>query len=163
MQLLASIAEMNHALKAGNPVPPNPGQFNSVLKRVRKLISHDSLICMIGDGFGADEQSRSMVTQLNAHNDLIAGFVFDPLEAELPDSDGLRFTDGEQQLAVDGRNRGLRERFSQKFLARREWIEGISLANKIPLFPLSTSRPASDQVRELLGMRQSQFTSRKIL
>ncbi len=162
MQILASITEMNHALKASNTVHPNPGQFNVVLKRVFKLISHDSLICMVGDGFGADEQSRSLVTQLNAHNDLIAGFVFDPLEKTLPTSDSLHFTDGAQQLAVDGTDRELRERFNRQFHARQDWIQAISMANKIPLFPLSTAKPTADQIRELLGSRQSQFISRKI-
>lgn len=162
MQILAAITEMNHALRADSQVAAKPDQFNEALQRAHKLISHDSLLCLIGDGFGVDEQSRSLVTRINAHNDLITGFVFDPLEAELPDIDGLRYSDGARQLGVDARDHGLRERFSQQFQERQAWMQGISLAQQIPFFPLTTARPAADQIRELLGTRLKQSSRRRM-
>ncbi|MEN8166304.1 MAG: DUF58 domain-containing protein [Pseudomonadota bacterium] len=162
MRILAAVTQMNHALRANSGVETNPGQFNEALQRALKLISHDALLCLIGDGFGADERSRSLVTRINTHNDLIAGFVFDPLEADLPTIDGLRFSDGARQLGVDARDHRLRERFSQQFQARRAWMQGISLAQQIPFLPLTTARPAADQIRELLGTRLKQPARRRI-
>ncbi len=158
MQILASITRMNHELGSDSHVTPNPRQFDQALERARRLAGHDALLCMIGDGFGVDDQSRSLVTRINAHNDIIAAFVFDPMESELPPSDGLRFSDGEFQLGIDAKNNRLRERFSRQFQERQERMQTISASQNIPFLPLTTARPAADQIRELLGRRQQRVS-----
>ncbi|NKB17373.1 MAG: DUF58 domain-containing protein, partial [Pseudanabaena sp. CRU_2_10] len=63
--------------------------FNAVLERARRLARHDWLVVLIGDGAGADDESVRHVTQLSEHNDALAVFIYDPLEAELPDAGRL--------------------------------------------------------------------------
>ncbi len=158
-QILAGIVKMNRELGAEQPVNPAAGRFNEALDRAYRLAGHDALVCLISDGFGADEKSRSTITRINAHNDVITAFIFDPLEAELPDKGDLRFSDGQFQLGISTHDQSSREAFRQQFETRRQKMQSLSLAQSIPFLSLSTAQPTVDQIRELLG-RHSQLSGR---
>ena len=57
--------------------------------------------CIISDGFGHDRESRRLLTRIAQHNDLLFAFIYDPLEANLPEAGQLVFGDGMRQLEVD--------------------------------------------------------------
>lgn len=151
--LFEAIVRHNGALKAGDPRPSDPALLNAALAKVPRLLPHDGLLTLITDAAGADAETVRLVTEITAHNDVLTVFVFDPLEAELPDISRVVVADAGRQIEVDSSARGLRRRFAASFAERREAIEGFSRRRAIPVVPLSTERDTADQFRELLGRR----------
>ncbi|HEX5397912.1 MAG TPA: DUF58 domain-containing protein [Verrucomicrobiae bacterium] len=154
MRILHAILEQNHALSVTGGIQSNPGMFNEVLRHCDRLAKHDCLVCVISDGFGNDEESRQILTRIARHNDVLFGFVHDPLEVELPSAGRLVFGDGKQQLEVDTGNRGLRERYRTSFAEQRAAGRKFLLHRETPVLPLSTSESVSEQIRRQLGTRR---------
>jgi uncharacterized protein (DUF58 family) len=114
---------------------------------------HDHLVCLISDGTGADAESVRHITLLSAHNDALVGFIYDPLEAALPEAGRLVMATGALQLQVDTADRRLRERYQGEFEQRLARMHELARQREIPVLPLSTAEPVPEQVRRLLGDR----------
>ena len=80
-RLLPEIVRQNHLLTADSPLAANPGLFNLALERAARVATHDWLVTIISDSFGADARTVELVTRITAHNDVLVVFVHDPLEA----------------------------------------------------------------------------------
>src|SRR5262245_49425084 len=89
MRILHTVAEKNHALRVEARLQAGPAILNRVLERAVRLAKHDSLVCLISDGAGADQETVRLITLLSAHNDVLVVFIYDPLEAQLPDAGQL--------------------------------------------------------------------------
>ncbi len=151
MRILDAIVTQNHALSAAGSSASNPAMFNEVLRHCDRLAKHDYLVCMITDGAGQDDESRRLLTRIARHNDVLVGFVHDPLEAELPAAGPLVFGDGSAQLEVDTHQRVLRERFRDEFADSRASGRQFLLHRETPVIPLNTAEDVVDQVRRRLG------------
>ncbi len=151
MKILGAVVEKNHALKVGAGRKANPSIYNAVLRKSLQLAKHDFLFCSISDGFGADDETVGLLTLLRAHNDVLAAFIHDPLEAELPDVGRLILADEQLQLETDTSDRKLRREFAREFEERLEWIRYIASLRTIPVFPLHTGAPVPEQLRSILG------------
>lgn len=151
MQILNQVVKKNHALSANTDQKPGPGKLNEVLKRVSTLARHDCLVCLVTDGSGINPETRRHVTRLSEHNDVLTAFIYDPLEKDLPSAGRLRFADGEGQLEADTSDRKLRTAFQTDFENRLEQMQSASRRFSMPLLPVETSSPVSDQIREVLG------------
>jgi uncharacterized protein (DUF58 family) len=155
-RLLAEIVRHNNALRADLPHPPDPGLYNEALRRAVRMIKHDGLVVMISDGSGKTAETVKIATELTAHNDLIAVFVYDPIEAELPDIGRTVLAEAERQIEVDLSSVGLRRRFAADFTESRRQIERASIKRAIPVLPIRTDRDVAEQVRALIGRRMRQ-------
>lgn len=151
MQILKQVVEKNQALSADPELKPDPGKLTEALKQVSHLAGHDCLVCLITDGDGLDPQARRYITRLSQHNDVLTAFIYDPLEKEIPAAGRLRFADTEGQLEADTSNKKLRKAFQSEFEQTLEWMKTASRRFSMPLLPLHTTSPASEQIRELLG------------
>jgi hypothetical protein len=125
--------------------------FNSVLERARRLAKHDHLVTLISDGAGVDDESVRHITHLCEHNDVLSVFIYDPLEAELPEAGRLVVTEGGKQLEINTADRQLRERYRDDFRERLDWLKHISRQRAIPVLPISTAEGVAEQVRKQLG------------
>jgi hypothetical protein len=129
--------------------------FNEALRRCVHLAKHDFLVCVISDGAGNDEETRRLMTRIAQHNDVLFAYIFDPLEADLPDAGPLVFSDGARQLEVDTGSRKLRERFRETFAETRAEGRRFLLQRETPVVPLSTAEGVTEQLRRHLGARAS--------
>jgi len=152
-RILHAVVRQNAALKADDPRAANPALLNEALRRALRLVTHDGLVCLITDASGADAETVNLVTQINAHNDVLTIFISDPLEVELPDIGRAVVGQGDRQIEVDMSGASLRAPFAADFAKRREQIERFSRQRAIPVLPISTARDVTDQFRELLGKR----------
>ena len=75
------------------------------------MAKHDFLVCLIGDGAGVNDETIRHITILSEHNDVLSAFVYDPLEAELPEAGRLVFSEGRQRLEIDTGDNRLRDRY----------------------------------------------------
>ena len=151
MQILKQVVDKNHALSADPTLKPDAGKLNEVIKQVSILARHDCLVCLITDGDGIDEETRRHVTRLSEHNDVLMAFIYDPLEKSLPAAGRLRFSDGAGQLETDTSSKKLRKGFQDEFENRLEWMGNASRRFSIPVLPLHTASPVSDQMRSAFG------------
>lgn len=155
-RLLGELVRHNRALRADLPYSPDPSLYDEALRRVARFARHDCLVIMISDGFGKTAETVRRATDLSAHNDLIAAFVYDPLEAGLPDIGRVVLAEGEQQVEVDLSGSDLRRRFAAGFTQGRAAVERLSLTRAIPVLPICTDRDVAQQLRALIGQRMGQ-------
>jgi uncharacterized protein (DUF58 family) len=153
MQILKQIVDRNHALHANSDVKPGPDMLNQALQRVSALAHHDCLVCLIGDGTGINPETRTHVTRLTEHNDVLSLFVYDPLERAMPDAGRLSFSDSINQLDFNTGKRSLREAYQENFSRRMARMESTSRQHSIPILKVHTAEPVLDQVRRELGNR----------
>ena len=151
MQILKQVVEKNQALSVNPDVKPDDGKLNEALKQVSILARHDCLVCLITDANGLNTETRKHITRLSEHNDVLTAFIYDPLEKDMPAAGRLRFADGEGQLEADTSNRTLRTAFQNEFEQKLEWIQSASRRFSIPVLPLQTTTPVSEQMREAFG------------
>ena len=152
-RLLAALVKHNNALRADVPHAPDASLYNEAIRRAARFATHDCLVVMISDGSGQTPETTKLATQLAAHNDLIAIFVYDPLEAELPDIGRAVLAEGHRQIEVDLSAADLRRRFSAGFTEWRTRIEHTALQRAIPVLPIRTDLDVTAQLRALIGRR----------
>ncbi|MBN9085289.1 MAG: DUF58 domain-containing protein [Reyranella sp.] len=152
-RLLGALVRHNNALKADVPHPPDAGLYDEALRRASRYAKHDCLVVLISDGSGQTPETMKLATGLAAHNDLIAIFVYDPLEADLPDIGRAVLAEGDRQIEVDLSAADLRRRFAAGFVEGRARIERAALQRAIPVLPIRTDLDPAQQLRALIGRR----------
>ena len=151
LELLNVVLGKNRALSVDAGIRPNAGRLNETLRVANAQATHDYLVCLISDLDGADDETARLMTRLSEHNDVLVLFIYDPLEAELPESGKLVISDGDLQLQVDADDQKLRRKFSEDFDERLSSARGLLLKRQVPVLPISTARPVIEQVRDHLG------------
>jgi uncharacterized protein (DUF58 family) len=151
MEILRIMVEMNHALRVDGSLRPEPAMLNRALEKAQHLAKHDYLVAIVSDFDGADEETRGAVTRLSTHNDVLALFIYDPLEAHLPESWKMVVSQGELQLEVDTGDGRLRERFAGQLEQNLRSATDLLLKRGIPILPIQTSEGIRDQLWRLLG------------
>ena len=151
MQILQAVVAQNTALKADGETPPGSSRLNFVLGEACRLATHDTLVCIVSDFEGNDDTTRQLLNRLARHNDIIAAFVFDPLEADFPSAGRLVAGDGAKQIEFNSADRELRRSFAKTFENRLEKARQFLLRRQIPVLPLQTDLPVVEQLAKLLG------------
>jgi uncharacterized protein (DUF58 family) len=151
MHILKAIVAQNQALQLNQSVRGNPARLNQALTEAVRAATHDHLICLVSDLNGANAETRRLMTRLSRHNDVIVAFIYDPLEAALPQAGRLTLSDGEQQLAINSNSASLRQRYESQFQTRLETGKTILLQQDVPLMQLTTTEDVPTQLRQLLG------------
>ncbi|CAH1664325.1 DUF58 domain-containing protein [Chelatococcus asaccharovorans] len=153
--LFAAVVRHNQTLRADDARPSDPTLLNTAIAKALRLLPHDGLLTLITDAAGADAETLRLVTEVTAHNDVLTIFVFDPLEARLPDIGRTVVAEGSHQIEFDSGENGLRAGFASSFSERRQAVENFSRRRAIPVLPLTTERDTTEQFRELLGRRMA--------
>ncbi|MEJ2140355.1 MAG: DUF58 domain-containing protein [Gammaproteobacteria bacterium] len=151
LELLNIVLKQNRALGVDAGIEPNPGQLNNVLSVANAEVTHDYLVCLISDLDGADDEAARLITRLAEHNDVLVLFIYDPLEAELPETGKFVISDGDLQLQVDAGDVELRQHFKEDFQSRLDTARSLLQKRQVPVLPISTTQPVIEQVRDLLG------------
>jgi len=151
MRILHEVVLQNRALSCVAGIQSNPKMFNETLRHCGRVAKHDCLVCIISDGFGHDEETERLLTRIARHNDALFIFVFDPLEAALPDAGPLVFCDTNRQLEVNTSDYRLRDTFRDTFAQHRAAGRRFLRQREMPVLPLNTSESAADQLRKRLG------------
>ena len=151
VQIMTEIERQNHLLNAENG-DNNKGNLSKALKILSSLAKHDDLVVLIGDGRAMDEETTRHITRINAHNDVIAVLVYDPMEEEIVKSSSLFFTDGVDTVDVDSTDKQFIQRYAQRLSGRKEAYGQLSRKNALPILSISTEFPVLDQLYEQLSM-----------
>ena len=148
---MTEIERQNTLLKASNDnnLKMNLGE---ALKTLSALAKHDDLVVLIGDGRAMGEESAKQITRINAHNDVIAVLISDPMEEEIVKSSSLFFTDGVDTVDVDSSTHSFREKYKARRDVMRDKMGQLSRKNALPVVVISTESPVLDQLYAQLNV-----------
>lgn len=150
MQIFQHAVHMNHSLHAGSH-RQNGAQLNQALLRASHQCRHDYLVVLVSDVNGWDEESLKRVKLITQHNDLIVGFIFDPLEKSLPQHQHLVVSDGAIQIAIDARAPKLQTQYTDTFTNQVDLLQRELSKHGVPVIPIDTIAPVVQQIRRALG------------
>ncbi len=149
MQILQAVVKMNQALSWTRGIRANPEALNEALGKARQLATHDFLVAQITDGFGRDAKTRQINSAIAAHNDLIFSYIYDPMEVELPEGDGLVVGDGVRQMELAA-GASAREKFRAGHDRLVDEISRFWIGRQMPVLPISCAEPTLPQLRRML-------------
>lgn len=149
-RLLGSIAKANARLHAGLQTPA-PMALNDVLRAAVRIAKTNTLVGIFSDFDGLTPQSEKLLQRLAHANDLILFHVADPTATALPDNLRMAVSDGDVQADLDTSHPETRARVDAALRGRLDNLYGWSRKYGYPVVPLTTQKPALDQLMRLFG------------
>ena len=151
MNWLGDLVAMNNDLSVAPGHESNPAALNDALRLLERSVSHDYLVVLISDFYGWDEKSMDIIRQISAHNDIICSLIYDPLEQSISNAHSLVISDGRYQLEIDPSQHDVGDKFEASFKSSVAQVRGHLRLHNIPVLPVDTITPVTDQLREKLG------------
>ena len=146
LHLLKALAEGPSAR-----VTDDSGAMDRTLARLRHVARPGSMIVMLSDFRQLDNDGERHISYLAQHNDILAIFIYDALEMELPPPGRYNVSDGQRVFAIDTAQPKRRSLYRQRFEARRQHVERLFRGHGIGLLELATHQPVAETLRALLA------------
>ncbi len=151
MHWLSELVSMNHQLVADSDEPSRSTALVEALQTLNRYLTHDSLIIVISDFDGWNDECLATIKAMRQSNDVIATIITDPLERSLASADQLVVSDGAFQIQVESEKKEADARFSAKFDAHRDRLTDTLKRHGIPLISLTTESEITSQLLRQLG------------
>ncbi len=135
--------------------PPHPQGLNAALARLRRVSRPGSLIFLLSDFYGIDEETGKHLMRLRQHNDVIAIQLLDALELAPPPPARYGVSDGQHTGILDTRSAVARKAYSDFFSQHHRALQELMRSRAIPLLPLSTDDDVASVLRRRLGAAQT--------
>ena len=117
------------------------------LLRARHVARPGSLLVVISDFYGLDEEAAGHLSRMRQHNDMLACWIHDRLEIEPPPPGRYGISDGWQTATLDTVSRRARARYAESFGARFEALCATLGRLAIPLLPIATGDDVAETLR----------------
>ncbi len=117
------------------------------LLRARHVARPGSLLVVISDFYGLDEEAAGHLSRMRQHNDMLACWIHDRLEIEPPPPGRYGVSDGWQTATLDTVSRRARARYAASFGARFEALCATLGRLAIPLLPIATGDDVAESLR----------------
>lgn len=115
------------------------GQFEQALLKLRNVVRPGSLIFILSDFADINEVCEKHLGLLSKHNQIIANFIYDPLEQTPPPANQYNISDGTHRLSMDTTDEDFCRIYRQMFQNRLEKLTAITKKYQIPLIPFKTN------------------------
>jgi uncharacterized protein (DUF58 family) len=153
---LGNLVEMNNDLSVATGHNSNPTALTDAFRLLERSASHDYLVVIISDFYGWNEETLKIIKRVNRHNDIICSLVYDPLESDISSARSLVVSDGHYQLEIDPKHQELGEKFEASFRSSVAQVQDELNRHHIPVLPVDTVTPVTEQLREKLGGQRRQ-------
>ena len=127
--------------------PPHPEGLNGALARLRRVSRPGSLIVLLSDFYGIDDETGNHLMRLRQHNDVVALQLVDALELAPPPPARYGVSDGQQQGILDTRSATARKAYNDFFSLPRQQVRDLMRSRAIPLLQLSTGDDVASVLR----------------
>jgi len=117
------------------------------LLRARHVARPGSLLVIISDFYGLDEDAAGHLMRMRQHNDMLACWIHDALEREPPPPGRYGVSDGWQTATLDTLSRRARSRYAESFGAEAERLRTTLGRLAIPLLPIATGDDVAEALR----------------
>ncbi len=133
--------------------PPHPQGLNTALGRLRRVSRPGSLVVLLSDFYGIDEETGKHLTRLRQHNDVIAIQLVDVLELTPPPPARYGVSDGQDTGILDTRSATARKAYNDFFSRHHQALRDLMRSRIIPLLQLSTDDDVANVLRSHFGGR----------
>ena len=152
--LLQLIARMERAAESPADGPTDLGR---ALTETGRLIRRPSMMVLISD-FMTPGGWQKPLSALAIRHEVVAVWITDPREGEIPDVGVVTFEDPEsgEQILVDTRSSHLRARFQEAATAQRETIRADLLRARAAVAEMTTAAEMVPQLVAFIKQREAQ-------
>jgi uncharacterized protein (DUF58 family) len=120
---------------------------------LRRVAHPGSLVVIVSDFIGFSRAAQAYLAGVARHNEVLAVFISDPLERQLPPPGRYRLVSNDEEMAIDTYARGARQDYRHAFEERRELLEAFSHRYSIHLMQMSTDEDPIESMQQALGKR----------
>ena len=113
--------------------------LEQVLARLAQHARPGSLVYVISDFRGINEQTETYLAKLAQHCEVVLIFIYDPLESSLPTKGRYRFTNNERDVVIDTSDEQRLKNFQNLFTLRLQRIESLAKKRGLIFLKCSTS------------------------
>lgn len=155
LPLIHALLEHTDPLK-GLANRPHHGGLNEALVRLRRIVRPGSLVLLISDFYGLNDDTATHLLRLRQHTDMVALQITDPLELAPPPPGRYAVTDGQHSGVLDTRSGSGRQVYNDFFREHRQALQKTLQKNAIPLLQLSTTDNVVSALQSQFGNRVTQ-------
>ena len=120
---------------------------------LRRVAHPGSLVIIVSDFIGLSRTAQSYLTGIARHNEVLAVFLSDPLERQLPPPGRYRLVSHDEEMAIDTYAKGARSEYRNAFEERLHEFDAFCHRYGIHLLPLSTEDDPIQILQQALGKR----------
>ncbi len=133
----------------------NVTDLKAILDRAGQTLQRRSLVFVVSD-FIAEDSWEASLGRLSQRHEVIAVWLTDPREEEIPPIGPLVLEDAEtgRQVYVDTRDKGFQQRFRQLVEERRQRIERIFMKHGVDAMHLSTDGNMVQEIARFAHLRK---------
>lgn len=145
LKILANLQEQQEA---------QPGGLAKALATLRHSIRPGSIIFIFSDFNSLDEEAKHYLAQMAPRNEIVAHYIYDALEANLPPPARYGFSDGSVITNINTHVDVLRERFAAQYQTRVDLIRKTLHQRRIPMLELATHHAVAQVLQRRLSHNQ---------
>jgi len=127
--------------------------LTTAMASLRHVARPGSLVVVLSDFMGMTRSAQSYLSSVARHNEVLAVFLSDPLERELPPPGRYRLVSDDDELAIDTYAKAARRDYHSAFEERSQELEQFCHRYGIHLMPLSTDDDPVSALQTALGRR----------
>ncbi len=127
--------------------------LTQAMSALRRVARPGSLVVVISDFTGFTRQAQSYLSSVARHNEVLAVFINDPLERELPPPGRYRLVTPDDELAIDTYAGPARRDYAHAFEQRLHALERFCQTYRVHLMPMSTDDDPVSTLQAALGRR----------
>ncbi|MEJ2129281.1 MAG: DUF58 domain-containing protein [Woeseiaceae bacterium] len=148
---LAEHPDWGNRYLAGNGDGEAP--LTQAMSALRRVARPGSLVVVLSDFLGFSRGAQSYLSSVARHNEVLAVFLNDPLERQLPPPGRYRLVSNEDELAIDTYAKAARNDYQNKFEQRAAELETFCQRYNVHLMPMSTEDDPVSALQKALGRR----------
>ena len=128
-------------------------QLTQAMSALRRVARPGSLVVIISDFQGVSRTAQAYLSSVARHNEVLALFLSDPIERQLPPPGRYRIVAGDDELAIDTFVKAARRDYESAFESRSHALEAFCQRYGVHLLPLSTQDDPVTALQTALGRR----------
>lgn len=132
---------------------PRSEALPRAMSALRRVARPGSLVVVISDFSGFTRAAQSYLSSIARHNEVLAVFLNDPIERELPPPGRYRLVSPDDELAIDTYAAPARLDYAHAFEERRHELETFCQRYGVHLMSLSTDDDPVSALQTALGRR----------
>lgn len=150
LQLLSAMV----ALQPEQTAAPVAGHSDEAVQRLAHLAHPGSLVLLLSDFQQISSAAESALRNLSLHNDLIFGFLYDPLERTPPPSGRYPVTDHQSRWTLRSGDPLIAQQWSHQFETHRQTTQALCQRHNGHWMEIATDDPQPHTLQ--LGLQQRQ-------
>jgi len=127
--------------------------LTQAMSALRRVARPGSLVVVLSDFLGFSRAAQSYLSSVARHNEVLAVFLNDPLERELPPPGRYRLVSRDDELAIDTIAKSARRDYRHAFTQRSEELEAFCHRYGVHLMSMSTEDDPVTTLQTALGRR----------